>query len=180
MNRLGQIKLPPLSAAVNVASQLKNQIIPSRGQQEEGRERVHFAQLNQNHTSHGGTDEHHEMSNMRTSTNPFLSMNQEGMPAEDSFNEGGGYQTVTGPSRMSSVDFSEGSDFVEGKCDIKINEYQAAWNVTNAIQVNISFIVNYRLLNCSESAVIHFLDFINYWHVNNSINTFYLRYIIRF
>lgn len=46
---------------------------------------------------------------------------------------------------MSSADFSEGSDFVEGKSDVKINEYQAAWNVTNAIQVNItvSFFFNF-------------------------------------
>lgn len=46
-------------------------------------------------------------------------------------------------SRMSSADFSEGSDFVEGKSDVKINEYQAAWNVTNAIQVNIPILWNF-------------------------------------
>lgn len=51
-------------------------------------------------------------------------------------------------SRMSSVDFSEGSDFVEGKSDVKINEYQAAWNVTNAIQVNSKKNLNMQLSTC--------------------------------
>lgn len=64
------------------------------------------------------------------STNPFL-MNQTEYETQDSsFNEGFKRQQ----SRLSSV-ASEGSDFVEGKCEMKINEYQAAWNVTNAIQV---------------------------------------------
>ncbi|KAJ8924408.1 hypothetical protein NQ315_007204 [Exocentrus adspersus] len=137
MNRLGQIRLPPLSAAVNVASQLRRQIIPARpegpgGPPRTAGERVHFAQLpDQNHTTHGTIDEHHEMSNIQ-GTNPFLSMEQNSYQsqAEESFNEG--YQRQQ--SRMSSVDFSEGSDFVEGKSEVKINEYQAAWNVTNAIQ----------------------------------------------
>lgn len=123
MNRLGNIRLPPLSAAVNVAGQTLRQIIHEKAP---GHERVHFAQVN--HTTHGGTsDEHHEMTNMKT-TNPFLM--QENFEAEESFNEG-----YKNQSRMSSVDFSEGSDFVEGKSDVKISEYQAAWNVTNAIQV---------------------------------------------
>lgn len=135
MNRLGQIRLPPLSAAVNVASQIRRQMIPNRSEdpQRTTGERVHFAQLpDQNHTTHGTVDEHHEMSNMKT-TNPFLNMEKNNYQnqAEDSFNEGYHRQQ----SRMSSVDFSEGSDFVEGKSDAKINEYQAAWNVTNAIQV---------------------------------------------
>ncbi|EFA06315.1 vesicular inhibitory amino acid transporter [Tribolium castaneum] len=120
MNRLGNIRLPPLSAAVNVAGQTFRQMIPERAP---GHERVHFAQVN--HTTHGGTtDEHHEMTNIKQTTNPFL---QENFEAEDSFNE-------DLKTRMSSVDFSEGSDFVEGKSDVKISEYQAAWNVTNAIQ----------------------------------------------
>lgn len=92
-----------------------------------------FLQVN-NVESHRST-EHHELSNMNmTSTNPFLSPTKQ--QAEDSFNQG--YQSGDikdqRPS-MSSVDFSEGSDFAEGKSDVKINEYQAAWNVTNAIQV---------------------------------------------
>ncbi|KAJ8962610.1 hypothetical protein NQ318_001003 [Aromia moschata] len=131
MNRLGQIRLPPLSAAVNVAGQLRRQLAP--GKPEGQGERVHFAQLPaQNHAPHGAVDEPHEMSNMKVSTNPFLAEKSDGYQgqAEDSFNEG--YQRQR--SRMSSGDFSDGSDFVEGKTDAKINEYQAAWNVTNAIQ----------------------------------------------
>lgn len=47
---------------------------------------------------------------------------------------------------MQSVDFyasSEEGGFEEGggKTGVKINEYQAAWNVTNAIQVNLSILV---------------------------------------
>ncbi|XP_050292933.1 vesicular GABA transporter [Anthonomus grandis grandis] len=154
MNRLGNFKLPPLSAAVNVAGQLKRQFLPSQppgGQpmaQQQSGERVHFAQLpDQNHTSHGTvvTQERHEMSNMQTSTNPFGPSNPSNPFLQNQVEAGdtGSYQQETHfnnegitkqHSRMSSVDFSEESDFVEGKSDIKINEYQAAWNVTNAIQ----------------------------------------------
>ncbi|KAG5864339.1 hypothetical protein JTB14_022613 [Gonioctena quinquepunctata] len=132
MNRLGQIRLPPLSAAVNVANQIRRQILPEKNEcQQNQHERVHFAQLpEQNNTNHGGT-EHHEMSNMK-GTNPFLADVNTYQTQEDSgFNQE--YQRQQ--SRMSSIDFSDGSDFVEGKCEVKINEYQAAWNVTNAIQV---------------------------------------------
>ncbi|KAH1015412.1 vesicular inhibitory amino acid transporter-like [Dendroctonus ponderosae] len=158
MNRFGGIKLPPLSAAVNVASQIKRQILPSSTPAERPSqighghghgERVHFAQLpNQNHTTHGGTiNEHHEMSNMQSSTNPFGSSNPNNPFLQNQMEAGepGGFQQesdfnnaqggiIKQSSKMSSVDFSEGSDFVEGKSDVKINEYQAAWNVTNAIQ----------------------------------------------
>lgn len=130
MNRLGQIRLPPLTAAVNVANQLRRQIIPSNKTSEEPseaeRERVHFAQVpTQNQVNHGGLDEHHEMSNF---TSTFLT-NESNMQ-DSSLNNV--YEKQQ--SRMSSVDFSEGSDFVEGRTVCKINEYQAAWNVTNAIQ----------------------------------------------
>lgn len=145
MNRLGNIKLPPFSAAVNVAGQAIRQVMPSRSEatRDQPGERVHFAQINQNHTSHGGTDEHHEMSNMKN-TNPFLNMQAPAFEAEHSFNEEGGYQKASRQSRVSSADLSEASDFVEGKSEVKINEYQAAWNVTNAIQVfSSNFILYY-------------------------------------
>lgn len=50
---------------------------------------------------------------------------------------------------MQSVDFyasSEEGGFEEGggKPGMKINEYQAAWNVTNAIQVTVY--INYNIL----------------------------------
>lgn len=136
MSRLGNIRIPPLSAAVNVAWQTLRQQMPEKPtDKHHAGERVHFAQSN-NHTTHGGSFEHHEMSNMRHSTNPFLT--NEVTQAEDSFNQG--YQTMGGDGggsrqhSMSSMDISE-DDFVEGRSEIKINEYQAAWNVTNAIQV---------------------------------------------
>lgn len=137
---LGGFKMPPVGAAMNVAKQLGRQIIPHRsaehGQMPMDRgpqERVRFAQQPPN--TQGGTMEHCEMSNM-SMNNQWSPTSDKGI-AEDSFNQG--YQTGPGgmnkqPS-MSSVDFSEGSDFQEGKSDVKINEYQAAWNVTNAIQV---------------------------------------------
>lgn len=143
MNRLGQIRLPPIAAAVNVAQQLRRQILPTNrpmdGEENRQAERVHFAQVpNQTQVNHGGVDEHHEMSNMKGGTNPFLSNDTAAAYQEtdnSSFNSA--YQRQQ--SRMSSVDFSEGSDFVEGKSSCKINEYQAAWNVTNAIQVGSLF-----------------------------------------
>ncbi|CAH1965935.1 unnamed protein product [Acanthoscelides obtectus] len=139
MNRFGQIRLPPLSAAANVASQLKRQILPEKQGHPPG-ERVHFAQLpNQGNTasSHGSMEEHHEMSNMTPSTNPFLAggfADGDCPKEQDSGFNGGNGGFNRQQSRLSSVDISEGSEFVEGKSDVKINEYQAAWNVTNAIQ----------------------------------------------
>lgn len=140
MSRFTNIRLPPLNAAVNVAGQTIRQFLPDRSNQQSS-ERVRFAQVNsvpnqqQNHNN-PQSPEHHEMSNM-TSTNPFLSSAMKQTLTEENCNQG--YQSTTlvegqRPS-MSSVDFSEGSDFVEGRSEVKINEYQAAWNVTNAIQV---------------------------------------------
>lgn len=59
--------------------------------------------------------------------------------AEDGFiSRQQSYQQSRGGPSMGSVDFSEGGDFGEGglKKGHKIDEWQAAWNVTNAIQVS--------------------------------------------
>lgn len=147
MLRFSNIQLPPLNAAVNVAGQTIRQFLPDRSNnQQQPSERVRFAQVNsvpnqsQNHNN-TQSPEHHELSNM-TSTNPFLSSAMKHQSLTDENCKPTGYQStafVEGqrPS-MSSVDFSEGSDFVEGRSEVKINEYQAAWNVTNAIQVKIN------------------------------------------
>lgn len=145
MSRFANIRLPPLNAAVNVAGQTIRQFLPDRSNQQPS-ERVRFAQINSapnqtqnyNNIQSPNADEHHELSNMTSTTNPFLSPAMKQALADENCTQG--YQStafVEGqrPS-MSSVDFSETSDFVEGRCDVKINEYQAAWNVTNAIQVN--------------------------------------------
>lgn len=136
MNRLGQIRIPPLSAAVNVAWQTMRQQLPDKvGSNQKQSEKVHFAQAN--HTGvHTGL-EHHELNNMtaKTSWSPTDQTSQ-----EDSFNQG--YQSGAGLSgtgipkgqSFASMDMSE-DDFAEGRSEVKINEYQAAWNVTNAIQV---------------------------------------------
>lgn len=137
MNRLGGIRLPPISAAMNVAKQTVRQMIPGRNQEHgpisEGgpQERVRFAQATMNTT--GGSTEHCEMSNM-SMNNQWSPTSDKVEMAEDSFNQG--YQTgqMNKQGSVSSVDGSE-DDFQEGKLDVKINEYQAAWNVTNAIQV---------------------------------------------
>lgn len=140
MSRFANIRLPPLNAAVNVAGQTIRQFLPDRSNQQPS-ERFRFAQVNsvpnQSQSNHNQPQEHHELSNMTASTNPFLSSSMKQTLAEENCNQG--YQSTTlvegqRPS-MSSVDFSEGSDFVEGRSEVKINEYQAAWNVTNAIQV---------------------------------------------
>lgn len=133
MSRFPSIRIPPLSAALNVAWQTIRQQMPEKGAKNPPNESTHLAQTNANHTKMDS--EHHELSNMK-STNPFLT--NEVVQAEDSFNQG--YQTVGGQGgttrqqSLSSVDMSE-DDFVEGRSPVKINEYQAAWNVTNAIQV---------------------------------------------
>lgn len=132
MSRFGNIHIPPLKAAVNVAWQTVRQQIPDKiSSTQKQAEKVHFAQTN--HTGGHGS-EHHELSNMNTkiSWSPTDQLSQ----AEDSFNQG--YQTGgTGMGKQqsfASMDLSE-DDFVEGRSAVKINEYQAAWNVTNAIQV---------------------------------------------
>lgn len=133
MARFANIRIPPLSAAVNVAWQTLKQQIPDKGARTQPNESTHFAQTNVNHSN--ADAEHHELSNMNVkSTNPFLNSELQ----DDGFSKG--YQTTAiggSASRqhsMSSVDMSE-EDFVEGRSEVKINEYQAAWNVTNAIQV---------------------------------------------
>lgn len=89
--------------------------------------------------------EHHEMK----STNTFLRDQTDYETQDSSFNEGFKRQQ----SRLSSLDVSEGSDFVEGKSEVKINEYQAAWNVTNAIQVGKHLVNNCSadILSCQSS-----------------------------
>lgn len=137
MHNLRNIRIPPVSAALNVAFQTLRQQMPEKPSSDNPpSEKVHFAQTN--HATHGTSGEHHELSNMthHPNTNPFLS-GELNTQAEESFNQG--YQTVGGrgsssrPHSMSSMDMSE-DDFVEGRSEVKINEYQAAWNVTNAIQ----------------------------------------------
>ena len=162
MSRFGGIHLPPLGSAVNAAWQNIRQHVPVgrgghghldgddfqaapggggggggfRGSNMPG-ERVHFAQLSNEYPNQGSMDEHHEMSSFGTSnacTNPF----KQAIMA-DGNEDGSGYQAESSfniPRQQSTVS-SVSDDFVEGKSDIKINEYQAAWNVTNAIQVSM-------------------------------------------
>lgn len=138
MSRLGNFRVPPISATLNVAWQTLKQHIPEKSSNTETPgEKSHFAQTN--HTNHGTQGEHHELSNMvgNQSTNPFLSGQVNAQIEDTGFNQG--YSTMgrmssTRGQSMSSMDMSE-DDFVEGRSEIKINEYQAAWNVTNAIQV---------------------------------------------
>lgn len=140
MSRLSGFRIPPLSAAVNVAMQTLRQTIPDKNKgnaaaPEQPTERVRFAQLNS-----GGSQEHCEMSNMTPPAgNQSLSNLNPWSPdksdqAEDSFNQG--YQTgpVAKQPSLTSVDFGSEDDFQEGMSNVQINEYQAAWNVTNAIQ----------------------------------------------
>lgn len=173
MQRLGNIRLPSVGNAMNVAMQTIRQQIPAK---EARGERVHFAQPptadpgassqhQQQQSGYGGPDqgyhqqgadggfqqgyeettygsdgyntigaENTEMSNL-SSTNPFKMGPASPPPpnvAESGFNSYQGGGLVRKPSALSSA---ESEDFVEGGGDgIKIDEYQAAWNVTNAIQ----------------------------------------------
>lgn len=138
MSRFANIRLPPLSAAVNVAGQTIRQFLPERPNQPPS-ERVRFAQVNSVQHHNNSQSPEHELSNMTSTTNPFLSPAMKQALADENDCKQGYQSTafVEGqrPS-ITSADFSDGSDFVEGRSEVKINEYQAAWNVTNAIQVN--------------------------------------------
>lgn len=91
----------------------------------------------------GGGGETHEL-NPFGNPNEFLQQNGVQPPStggpyfqDTGFNDPGydGYQS-SGFHRQSSIASSESSfaGAEGGRSDIKINEYQAAWNVTNAIQ----------------------------------------------
>lgn len=153
MSRFGNLRIPPLGAAMNVAWQTVRQQLPDKtSSSQKQAEKVHFAQVN--HTGGPPGPEHHELSSManRTSWSPTDQGSQ-----EDSFNQG--YQSGDGlrgdlPKGQSfaSMDMSE-DDFVEGRSLVKINEYQAAWNVTNAIQasqIKFSFLDMINLVHFRE------------------------------
>ncbi|XP_013145549.1 PREDICTED: vesicular inhibitory amino acid transporter [Papilio polytes] len=143
MMNLGRIKMPPLKNVLDVAMQTVRQQIPDKpGQSSRPPQNVRFANLDMGEscelsTMNETTSPTYQSTNP---TNPFLSGE---LQAEDSFTSyQNTYPQQDGAPRtqsMQSVDFyasSEEGGFEEGggKPGAKINEYQAAWNVTNAIQ----------------------------------------------
>ncbi|XP_067000615.2 vesicular inhibitory amino acid transporter [Anabrus simplex] len=151
MAQFGRFHVPPLRATINVAWEtlkatlpdsspcfdlVKNAATGSGNRPREPGERVRFAQFG---TGTDGAQQMGESTEMAT------------MPGEDGQAADGGrgvaedgfierqlsYQQSRGDGSLTSVDFDdEGGcgEFGEGKSRKKINEWQAAWNVTNAIQ----------------------------------------------
>ncbi|CAG9124980.1 hypothetical protein JYU34_015289 [Plutella xylostella] len=144
MHHLGRFKLPPIRNALDVAMQTVRQQMPDRAAaQTRPPQNVRFANQDMGESCELSTMNETTTPTYQSTnpTNPFLSGQ---LQAEDSFTS---YQnTFPQPDgnaprtqSMQSVDFyasSEEGGFEEGggTPGHKINEYQAAWNVTNAIQ----------------------------------------------
>ncbi|OWR55661.1 amino acid transporter [Danaus plexippus plexippus] len=143
MMNLGRIKLPPIKNVLDVALQTVRQQVPEKpGAPSRPPQNVRFANADMGEscelsTMNETTSPTYQSTNP---TNPFLSGQ---LQAEDSFTSyQNTYPQQDGAPRtqsMQSVDFyasSEEGGFEEGggKPGAKINEFQAAWNVTNAIQ----------------------------------------------
>lgn len=154
LNHVRALPVPPIRNVLNVAWQTAKQTLPVKPKKNDYEEpnntgpppvpprpqSVRFADMEGVEPMH----ETHELNPFRNATNDYQpNGSHEGggggyNSMEDTgFNDGGdydqGYQTGGFQNRQASIASSD-SEFCEGRSAIKINEYQAAWNVTNAIQ----------------------------------------------
>lgn len=147
LNHVRALPVPPIRNVLNVAWQTAKQTLPVKPKKNDYEEpsnngpppvpprpqSVRFADME-------GAEPMHETHELNPFRNTEYQQNGEANNySEDTgFNDGGdydqGYQTGGGfQNRQASVASSD-SEFCEGRSAVKINEYQAAWNVTNAIQ----------------------------------------------
>lgn len=156
MATFGRFTVPPLRATLNVAWETFKATLPDTSpcfeavrkatggggggggaRPREPGEHVRFAQF-------GGEGHQRLEDNTELSTMPGGGDygGTEGGIAEDGFiDRKQSYQHSRGNGSLTSVDFGSengggGGEFGEGRSKHKINEWQAAWNVTNAIQVS--------------------------------------------
>uniref|UniRef100_A0A1B0DC91 Vesicular inhibitory amino acid transporter n=1 Tax=Phlebotomus papatasi TaxID=29031 RepID=A0A1B0DC91_PHLPP len=159
LNQLRSVPLPPLKNVLNVAMQTARQTMPDAGKRADYQEpsqggihggapppiparpqSVRFADSE-------GVGETHELNPFGNPRDFVQNGSGEGgggynpftQTADTSFTGDyeGGYQQEGGFGRQGSIGGSSESSFAcegEGRSDVKINEFQAAWNVTNAIQ----------------------------------------------
>ena len=152
MTAFGRFTVPPLRATLNVAWETLKSSLPDNSpcfellakatgggegsRPREAAEHVRFAQFGgEGHQRMG------ESTEMATMPGESGYEPREGGVAEDGFIERQqSYQHSRGNGSLTSVDFGSdnggGGEFGEGRSKHKINEWQAAWNVTNAIQVS--------------------------------------------
>ncbi|XP_049318248.1 uncharacterized protein LOC105225399 isoform X2 [Bactrocera dorsalis] len=158
INKLKSTPLPPIKNIINVAVQTARQHIPEKKDYEQpGGNTTGAATAQQNFNSHpqgmfnGGAGEGQyqaQIAERPTELNPFRNpngwkdtdnaeyKNEEYQNTSFTANEYDGRYQQTDGFRQGSV-ASEGSSFVcegEGGGGTNIDEFQAAWNVTNAIQ----------------------------------------------
>uniref|UniRef100_A0A1A9V7N4 Vesicular inhibitory amino acid transporter n=1 Tax=Glossina austeni TaxID=7395 RepID=A0A1A9V7N4_GLOAU len=155
VNKLKTAQLPPIKNIINVAVQTARQTMPDKKDYEQPAG-VSMAQqpppANTQPNAEAmfsGTDDNYQETDNPTELNPFRNPNGWMNESETGDYKAEGYQTTSfvaneydgsyqqdGGYRQGSV-ASEGSSFVpegEGGGGSKIDEMQAAWNVTNAIQ----------------------------------------------
>ncbi|XP_069676466.1 vesicular inhibitory amino acid transporter [Periplaneta americana] len=151
MVTFGSFTVPPLRATLNVAWETFKASMPDSspcfevmrkaagggggGRPREPGEHVRFAQFGGE--GHQRMGESTEMATMPGEGGDYGGA--EGGVAEDGFIERQqSYQHSRGNGSLTSVDFGSdgggGGEFGEGRSKHKIDEWQAAWNVTNAIQ----------------------------------------------
>ena len=156
MATFGRFTVPPLRATLNVAWETLKATLPDSSpcfemvrkatggggggsRPREPGEHVRFAQFRGE--GHQKLGESTELSTMPGDGGGGYG-GAEGGIAEDGFIERQqSYQRPGGHDSLTSVDFGSengggGGEFGEGRSRHKINEWQAAWNVTNAIQVS--------------------------------------------
>lgn len=155
MTTFGRFTVPPLRATLNVAWETLKATLPDSSpcfemvrkatggggggsRPREPGEHVRFAQFRGE--GHQKLGESTELSTMPGDGGGGYG-GAEGGIAEDGFiDRQQSYQRSGGNGSLTSVDFGSenggGGEFGEGRSRHKINEWQAAWNVTNAIQVS--------------------------------------------
>lgn len=137
MAQFGRFRVPPLRATINVAWETLKSSLPDTAPCVEavrgGAEKVRFARFGGRPPPQplGESTELYTMPG--GGGGDQLADGAAPVKAEESF----GYQRSDGGGSFSSVDFGgEGGGGEGGGSKHKISEWQAAWNVTNAIQVS--------------------------------------------
>ncbi|KAI8127383.1 vesicular inhibitory amino acid transporter [Lucilia cuprina] len=149
LNKIKTSQLPPIKNILNVAVQTARQHMPDKKDYEQPggvsssmAQPHHENQPNNTQAMYQGDETNYGSVDRPTELNPFRNPNGWADDGEAGEYKGEGYQTTSFVAneydgfRQGSI-ASEGSSFVcegEGGGGHKIDEMQAAWNVTNAIQ----------------------------------------------
>lgn len=150
MAQFGRFYIPPLSAVVNVVRESARSLIPDDSPCMEMLRKATGADkdaANRSETNGRPTKSRHQSGYDDVFESPaagYDAIDGENRPSRVSYEDQQGYQRSE-PQKFSmapgSFDGESGDDSGgEFKSRHKINEWQAAWNVTNAIQVSFQYL----------------------------------------